>query len=366
MAEEYNSSDADKTEEPTQHRIEEFRRRGEVASSRELTNVLILTASLLSLTFSSAYMYEVLSSFIEWLYFLDFSKAFEPKAFSKIIERSVSTALLCAAPVFVATVCIGVISNIAQIGLLYAPDVLNLKWERINPVLGLRKLFTIRVLVEALNGFLKFLFIFSIAYFFMQDELSKFTGYLHMDFSQGMSYGKGVLVKMIFFVIVGLFIVAAIDFSYQKFTYQKRLRMTKDEAKRERREQEGSPEIKQRIKTIQKEMSQKRMMQDIPKADVVVTNPIHVSVALKYDIKTMSSPQVVAKGVDFLALKIREIAKSHDVPLVENVPLARNLYKNVKLGAYIPRDLYKAVAEVLTFVYKIKKKNIKMENMLNE
>lgn len=366
MAEEYQNTDADKTEEPTQHRIEEFRKRGEVASSRELTNVLVLSASLLALTLSSAYMYEVLSKFIEWLYFVDFSRAFEPKMFSNIIGRSVSTVLLCTAPIFVATICISVISNIAQIGFLYAPEVLNLKWERINPILGVKKLFTMRSVIEAFNGFLKFLFIFSIAYFFMQDEISRFTGYLHMDFSQGMSHGKDVLVKIIFFVIVGLFIVAAIDFSYQKFTYQKRLMMTKEESKRERKEQEGNPEIKQRIKNIQKEMSQKRMMQKIPKADVVVTNPTHVSVALRYDIKRMASPQVVAKGVDFLALKIREVAKAHDVPLVENIPLARNLYKNVKLGEYVPRDLYRAVAEVLTFVYKIKKKKIKMENILNE
>ena len=366
MAEEYDNSDAEKTEEPTPYRIDEFRKRGEVASSRELTNVLVLSASLLSLVLSSAYIYEVLSKFIEWLYLIDFTKAFEHKQFYKIVEKSVSTTILCIAPICMATICISIISNIAQVGFIYAPDVLNLKWERVNPFRGVKRLFTMRSIIETVNSLLKFLFIFSITYFFMKDEISSFTGFLHMDFSQGLSYGKDIIVKVVFFIIIGLFVVAAIDFSYQKFHYYKKLRMTKEEAKRERKEQEGNPEIKQRIKNIQKEMSRKRMMQEIPKSDVIVTNPTHFSVALKYDPKTMSSPQVVAKGIDFLALKIREIAKKHDVPLVENVPLARKLYKTVNLGSTIPRDLYKAVAEVLTFVYKIKKKKIRMEHALNE
>ena len=365
MAEDYNS-DTEKTEEPTQYRIDEFRRRGEVAASRELTSALILAAALLSLVLSLTYIYETLAKFIEWVYFVDHTKAFDQEHFFTLVERSAKTMLLCAAPVCIVVFCISIISNVMQVGLLYAPDVLSIKWERINPVMGMQKLFTIRSLMEALKGFLKFLFIFSIVYFFMKGEMTKFTGYLHMDYAQGMYYGQTTLVKIIFFVIIGLFIIAMLDFSYQKMSYYNKLMMTKEEAKRERKEQEGNPEIKQRIKNIQKEMSQKKMMQDVPKSDVIITNPTHISIALKYDANTMSSPQVIAKGIDFIALKIREIARDHDVPIVENVPLARNLYKTVKLGGLIPRDLYKAVAEVLSFVYKRKKKKINLEDMTYE
>ena len=364
MPEEHNNnSDMEKTEEPTQHRIDEFRKRGDVASSKELTSTLVLTASLLSLMLSFTYMYETLAHFIEWLYALDHTKAFEEKKLFEIIEKSVKTMLLCAAPICIITFCISIVSNVIQVGFLYAPEVLAIKWERINPVIGLRKLFTIRAALEALKGFLKFLFIFIIVYFFMRQEITKFNGYLHMDYAQGIYYGKNVIVKIVFFILVGLFLIAMFDFSYQKISYYNKLKMTKEEAKRERREQEGNQEIKQRIKNIQKEMSQKRMMQDVPKADVIVANPTHISIALKYEVKTMSSPKVIAKGIDFIALKIREIARDHEIPIVENVPLAKNLYKTVKLYEFVPRDLYKAVAEVLSFVYKKKKKRIENERI---
>ncbi len=364
MAEEYSSNnDTEKTEEPTQYRIDEFRKRGDVASSRELTSALVLAASLLSLILSFTYMYETLAQFINWLYTLDHSKAFEQKKFFEIVEKSVSTMLLCAAPIYIITFCVSIISNVIQVGFLYAPEVLTIKWERINPILGIKKLFTIRSALEALKGVLKFLFIFSIVYFFMKEEITKLNGYLHLDYIQGMHHGKNVIVKIIFFILIGLFLIAVFDFSYQKISYYNKLKMTKEEIKRERKEQEGNPEIKQRIKNIQKEMSQKRMIQDVPKADVIIANPTHISIALKYEAKTMSSPKVIAKGIDFIALKIRDVARDHDIPIVENISLARNLYKIVKLGSFIPRDLYKAVAEVLSFVYKIKKRKIDNERI---
>ena len=359
MPEDYNS-DMEKTEEPTQFRIDEFRKRGDVSSSKEITSALVLIASLLSLILFLSYIYETLAQFIEWVYTLNPQEAFIQKNFREIVRRSIITILLCSGPVCIAAFCVGIIANIMQIGFLYAPGVLNVKWERINPFIGVKRIFSIRTAVEGLKGFLKFLFIFSIVYFFMKEEITKFNGYLHTDYAQGLIYGKHVLIKIVFSVIIGLFLIATFDFSYQKISYYNKLRMTKEEAKRERKEQEGNPEIKQRIKDIQKKISQKRMMQEVPQSDVIVTNPTHVSIALKYDPITMQSPKVVAKGIDHIALRIREVAKKHDVPIVENVSLARNLYKVVKLGAFIPRDLYKAVAEVLSFVYKMKKKKIRV------
>ena len=163
------------------------------------------------------------------------------------------------------------------------------------------------------------------------------------------------ILKVVFSLIGGGTIVAAIDFSYQKISYRKKLMMTKEEVKKEHKEREGSPEIKQRIRSIQKELAQKRMMDDIPKADVIITNPTHLSIALKFNRETMIAPTLVAKGADNLAMKIRQVAKEHEIPMVENVPLARGLYKTVKIGRTIPQTFYKAVAEVLAFVYRMKK-----------
>ncbi|ATH06902.1 flagellar biosynthesis protein FlhB [Halobacteriovorax marinus] len=354
MADE-NDSDAEKTEDPSAHRIEEFRKRGEVASSKELTSVLVLAASLMTLGLSMVYMYEVLSEFIEWLYHLDVSTAYTAKSMNTIVNKLVTVSLKSVAPIFLVTLSIGVAANMAQIGVLFSPDVLEWKPDRINPLQGIKRLFSMKSLVEAIKGVFKFIFILGIVYFFLKDEMHTFGGFFHLDFFQSFLYGKGFLIRLGFAIVVGLIVIAIGDFAYQKFSYKKKLMMTKEEAKQEHKQQDGNPEIKQRIRAVQREMSQRRVMSEVPKADVIVTNPTHISIALKYDPETMISPEVIAKGADVLALKIREIAKGHDIPIVENVPLARGLYKTVKEGQGVPRNLYKAVAEVLAFTYKLKR-----------
>ena len=210
--------------------------------------------------------------------------------------------------------------------------------------------------VAAVKGIFKFLIILSIVYIFMRNQINTYMGFLHLEFFQSFIYAKTILTQLALSIILGLVVVAIGDFAWEKYSYKKKLMMTKEEAKREMKEKEGSPEVKQRIRTIQREMAQRRMLAEVPKADVIVTNPTHLSVALKYDKESMISPLVLAKGGDHLAFRIREIAKDHDIPMVENVPLARSLYKTVDVGTSVPRELYKAVAEVLAFVYKLKRK----------
>jgi flagellar biosynthetic protein FlhB len=164
------------------------------------------------------------------------------------------------------------------------------------------------------------------------------------------------MVKLGFSILLGLGIIALADFAWEKWSYRKKMMMTKQEAKEEAKEKDGNPEIRNRIRQIQRQMAQKRMMNDVKKADVIVTNPTHISVALKYDGESMVAPSVMAKGADHLALRIREIAKENDIPIVENIMLARTLYKTVKVGHGVPRTLYKAVAEILAFVYKLRRK----------
>lgn len=356
MADENLQDQAEKTEEPSQYRIDEFRKKGEVASSRELTSTLILVASILTLSISMVYLYETLGEFVEWIYSLDASKSFTEPVFKRIVEKIGTVALKCSGPVLLVSFCVAIGANLLQIGFIFSPEVLKFRPDRINPVKGLKRLFSMRSLVEALKGIFKFTFILSIVFLFIKDDIMTYTGFLHINFLQSFIMAKWILLKLSMAIVLGLFIVAMADFAYQKYTYRKKLMMTKEEAKREHKEREGNPEIKQRIKVIQREIAQRRMINEVPKADVVVTNPTHISVALKYDKETMISPEVIAKGADNVAMKIREVAKKHKVPLVENVMVARTLYKTVKIGNPIPRTLYKVVAEILAFVYRLKRK----------
>ena len=354
MAEEME--DGEKTEEPSQHRIDEFRKKGDVASSRELTSVLVLAACLLTLSLSLVFIFEQLTSYIEWLYTLDLSAAFSPKALNTITTRTFIVAAKCSAPVLFVALCVGVLAQVAQIGILYSPDVLELNFDRVNPISGIKKLFSKQALFEAIKGVFKFVVILAVVYNFLKDDIGHYNGFMHLEMSQAFFHAKDLLMKISFAIILAWAVIALIDFAWQKFTYKKKLMQTKQQLKQESKEQDGNPEVKQRIRQIQREMSRKRMINDVKTADVIVTNPTHISIVLKYDSETMVSPVMIGKGQDHLAMKIREIAKEHNIPIVENVLLARTLYKTVKVGEPVPRNMYKAVAEVLAFVYKLKKK----------
>ena len=354
MAEEQD--EGEKTEDPSEHRIEEFRKKGDVASSKELTSVLVLSACLLTLSMSLVYIYEEMTKYIEWLYTLDVASAFSEKSLNTISTRTFTVALKCGAPVICTALCAGVIAQIAQIGFLYSPEILELNFDRINPLNGIKKLFSMQSLFEAIKGLIKFTVVLSVVYIYLKDDIARYNGFMHLEFFQSFIYGKDLLMKLAFAMIMALTGVAILDFAYQKITYQKKLRQTTQQKKQESKEQDGNPEIKQRIRQMQREMSKKRMIKDVQTADVIITNPTHISIVLKYDQLNMVSPMIIGKGQDHMALKIREIAKLHNIPIVENVQLARTLYKTVKVGAPVPRNLYKAVAEVLAFVYKLKKK----------
>ncbi len=351
-----DDSDEEKTEDPTEHRIQEFRKRGEVASSKDLTSVILLAACVMTLSLSTIFIFETIKEYIEWLYALDLQAAFTDKAGKTILTKTAMTALICVGPVFIVSACIGVAASIMQVGFLFAPEVLQLKFDRIDPIQGFQRLFSFRSIVEALKGIFKFIIIISIVYFYIKDDILTYSGFLHMDFFSGFLQAKAMIVKVVMAMIAGLVVIAAGDFAYQKYSYLQKLKMTKQQTKEEHKQQEGNPEVRAKIKAIQREMSQRRMMAAIPTADAIVTNPTHYAVAIKYDPETMISPEVVAKGADHLAMRIREIAQANNVPLVENVQLARNLYNTVKVGQGVPRTLYKAVAEVLAFVYRLKRK----------
>lgn len=345
----------EKTEEPSQHRIDEARKKGDVAASKELNSVLILAGTFSVLILSTVYIFEILSEYIEWLYGLEVTKAYTQELGKQILTRTFMTAGKAILPVFLTSAILGFLSQVMQIGVLYAPDVLQLKFDRINPQNGFKRIFSKKSIVEVLKGLFKFSIVLGITYYVISDNLMTFTGFLHTEAAQSLSYGKLFALKLGLSILLGLGIVALGDFAWEKYSYKEKLRMTKQQVKEEHKEREGNPEIKQKIRQIQRDMASKRMMADIPKADVIITNPTHISIVVRYDNETMIAPEIIGKGKDHLALRIREIAKEHDIPIVENVPLARALYKTVKVGEGVPRSLYKAVAEILAFVYRLKR-----------
>jgi flagellar biosynthesis protein FlhB len=351
-----DENDDEKTEEPSSYRIDEARKKGDVASSKELTSVLLLSGSLLTIVLCGVFIYEEFTSYIDWLYRLDFQKIYTKEQFAEVITHTAWTLVKCVAPSFGASLGLGFLSSFAQIGFLYSPEILNADIERLNPLKGFSRLFSKKALAEAVKGVFKFTVVIAITYNVMKNNIGSFLGFLHADAGQSIAFGKYLMVKLGFSILMGLGVIALMDFAWEKWSYRKKMMMSKQEAKEEAKEKDGNPEIKNRIRQIQRQMAQKRMMNDVKKADVIVTNPTHISVALKYDGEMMVAPSVVAKGADHLALKIREIAKANDIPIVENIMLARTLYKTVKVGHGVPRTLYKAVAEILAFVYKLRRK----------
>lgn len=360
MAEsEESSSREDLSEEPSQRKIEEYRNRGMVAQSKELTAMMAFLATLLVFVMRLPVFVENLSLWIEEI--CQWQASF-PLSFSStdlflrqgIRFLKVSGSILL--PVFLATLTMGILVSFAQIGSIFSWDPLMPQWEKINPILGFKKFFSFEYLIECIRILLKFCVFFSMTIFFVFSFIPKMIPFLFFDVTHlGIAYFDSVRPFLISLTSI-LLAFAGIDFLIQKWNFSKKVRLTKQEAKQEHKEREGDPQVKSRVRAIQREFSRKRMMKAVKKADVIVTNPTHLAVAIWYQKEVMSAPKVVAKGADLIAQKIKQIGSEANIPLVENVPLARALYKSVKIGQTVPRNLYQAVAEVLAYVYQLKRK----------
>ncbi len=347
----------ERTEEPTQTRREEFRRRGQVAQTKELSSVLFL--------FTGAIAMLILGKF----FFLQFQQIFSESFGSFIAHASrqgdsmaavrfVSfKMLLLILPVSAIFFIMSFLSSALQIGFLSNDEALSPDFERVNPVSGFKRIFSLKSLVEGIKATIKVVLVGIIAYLILREEMGTVPALIHFSIGQILSFTSDVTVRLLTGVGLFMALVAALDYFFIRWDLEKKMRMTKQELKEEIKSREGDPLIKARIRRIQREIASRRMMNNVKKADVVITNPTHISVALKYD-ATMPSPRLLAKGADLIALRIREIAKEHRIPLVENKPLARTIFKTMEIGQFIPRELYTAVAEVLSFVYKLKRKRL--------
>lgn len=351
-----DSENEDKTEDPSAYRLEKSREKGEVAISRELNTIVVLIACFMVFIFSTFYMYELISKFIEDIYRLSPDATLTKEGSLKLFESAIITLLKSILPVSLAAIVFSLAIPLVQVGFVFAPELIEAKLERINPLEGFKRVFSMKSVFQLLKGILKFILVFVVTYWMLDEVTKSLIGFFHADLPTLLSFASHLATKVVASIFLGLFVLAVIDFGYEKYSFWQKMKMSKRELKEELKEREGNPEIRSKIKSIQREMARKRMMKEVPKADVIVTNPTHISVALKYDKEKMVAPIVVAKGADNIALRIREIAKDNGVPIVENITVARAIYKEVKLGESIPRNLYPVVAEILRFVYRLKKK----------
>ena len=348
-------SDQERTEQATSKRREEAREKGQVARSQEVVSVGILVGSLIFFYFGGSTLLlktmDVMTSGLRNVYRTDLT----PDSTSLIISNYILEGFGILFPLLMAVFLAAILGNVLQFGFMMTTESIQPKIDKISPSKGFKRLFSLRSLVELVKGILKVCIIGGVAYLMIRSEFDHLIPLADQSVWGMFSYMSGVCFKILLATTVVLVFLAALDYAYQRWEFEKSIRMTKQEIKDEFKNTEGDPMIKARIRRIQHEMARKRMMAEVPKATVVVTNPTHLAVAIQYNPDSMSAPVVVAKGADFIAEKIRNIAEENDIPLVENKPLAQVLYKIVKVNHTVPEDLYKAVAEVLAFVYEQKK-----------
>jgi flagellar biosynthetic protein FlhB len=349
------SAGQDRTEKATGKKRADARRKGQVAQSREVSSVMILMTSLGIFYFAGSWMLWNLSELISGVYqniaTLRLKDVNDAGAFSLEILYRFLTVLL---PFLLPIAIVGFIANVMQVGLKISTEAMALKLIKLNPISGMKRLASLKSLVELGKSIIKILFIGSIAYILVKSDMPKFPALIHQEVGQILTFIARVALKICFFVCLAMVILAILDYIFQRWQYEQDLKMTKQEVKDERKQSYGDPQVKSRIRAVQMELARHRMMEAVPQADVVITNPTHLAIALKFDAREMIAPRVLAKGSGHVAHRIREIAVANQIPLIEEKPLARALYKMVEIGDYIPAELYRAVAEVLAYVYRLK------------
>lgn len=347
----------DRTEEASAHRREEWRKEGKVFQSRELVSALIVLGTtgvfFLATQWSLPGLWQVFTSSLHEVERLG-TKDWTTETIMVIGRSLFYHMALIVAPFVFASFVVGVGSSLLQTGFVWSTKGLEMDLEKINPITGFQRIVSMDGVVELIKAIIKFTIIALVTFVFLKNRIGSSGSLFTLEASSLAVYAGRNSVSLLFSVGLAMLVVSAMDYGYQRFRYEQKIRMTKQEVKEERRQLEGNPQIKARIRSLQRRIAQNKMLEDVKKADVVVTNPTHIAVALIYDRENMLAPRVVAKGADYMAERIKKIARENGIPCVENVPLARAMYKALKIGQIISRDLYNAVAEVLAYVYRLK------------
>lgn len=347
-----------KTEKATPKKREELRKKGQVMQSREVTSNLILLMIFASLKLAGNYLYREIKSVFN-LFLTDTAEfnLTDPSEIMRVLAFAAVETAKMAAPFLLIAVLVGILSTFFQIGFLFTTEPLKPKFSNINPMNGLKRIFSVRSLFELVKSIAKVIIVGWVAWSSIRSEFLNFTKLMSLNLGQVAVYTLSAAVDIGIKICFALLAVSAVDYFFQWRRYEKDIAMTKEEVKEEYKQLEGNPEIRSKIRQKQREISMRRMLSEVPKADVVITNPTHLAVALKYEPQKKPAPYVVAKGADYMAERIKEIARQNRVEVVENKPLAQTLYHSVDIGDVIPPELYKAVAEVLAFVYNLQGRN---------
>ena len=344
----------DKTEQPTSKKRSDAKKKGQVGRSTEMSTAFVLLVGFFIIKVLWENIYMSIASYTTYV----FSHLNQPvdtenviRIFIGIMELLARTAL----PIMLAIMLVGLAINLFQVGLNFSTEAIGVKLDKLNPINGFGRIFSKRSLMEMLKSLLKIIIIGYFIYTYLVDQLMAMPQFIYYDLGTSLAQISKIVFNMAFEVIAVIMVLGFLDFGYQKWQTTQDLKMSKQEVKDEMKQSEGDPQIKGKIKQKQRQMAMSRMMQEVPKADVIITNPTHFAVALQYH-KGMVAPLIVAKGQDLVAQKIKGLAREAKVPIVENRPLARALYASADISDAVPSELYQAVAEVLAYVYRLKHK----------
>jgi flagellar biosynthetic protein FlhB len=349
-------SSQEKTEEPSEKKRQDSRNKGTVAKSTEVNSVFVLLTAVFLLRLFGPWMLDEIRSCIREYMTLCAETDMSMQRLIELGRASIVLTVKVVLPLAAAVMVAGILANIIQIGLLFTFEPIIPKLEKINPLSGLKRIFSMRSVVETIKNLLKLTIIGYIAYITIKSEYEVIIGLADATINAIWNFILVGAYDIFVRTCIALLLIAVADYGYQRYEHEKKLKMSHQEVKEERKQMDGDPQVKARIRSLQREMARRRMMDDVPKASVVVTNPTHLAIALLYEPEKSDAPIVVAKGKDLVAQRIKKIAIENDVPTVEDKPLARAMYDKVEVGMPIPQEFFVAVAEIMAYVYKLKNK----------
>ncbi len=345
-------AEGEKTEKATPKKRRDERKKGHVMMSKDVVAVSTLVGSVLMLRITFASSANQIAQFITYCFSLAKDRTLEGPPKELLMQSAMLIARVCG-PLLAMTILITLIATMAQTRMLVSFELIKPKFSKLNPISGFKNLFSLKSVVEVLKNILKMTILLYIVYTSLRETINVAERYMYADLISACTHILNSIFLMLMKVVLGFIVIAAADYMYQWWDFERQMKMTKQEVKEEYKQTEGDPQIKGRIKQLQRQMAQSRMMQNVPGADVVVRNPTHVAVALRYHPGEDAAPIVLAKGLDYMALRIVKIAEENDIVTVENRPLARALYAEAEVDHMIPPDLYEAVADVMVYLYKM-------------
>ncbi len=353
MAEE-NQDGQEKTEEPTSKRLDEAKKKGQIARSKELNTMAITLVGGIALVSMGSHIGQGLWDLMAKNFTIDRQDMYDTTAMVNRLALAIEDALFMLLPFFLVVAVLAVVSSVALGGYTFSGESLTPKLSKLDPLKGIKRVFSLKGLMELLKALAKFLLIGSATGIVLWNSMDSFMALSQMELSKAVAEMGSIIGGSFVLIASTLILIAMIDAPFQLWQHKRQLKMTRQEVREEMKDTEGRPEVKGRIRNLQREMAQRRMMEEIPKADVIVTNPTHYAIALRYDQDNMLAPEVVAKGKGEVAANIRRVGLEHEVPLVESPMLARAIYFNTELGDAIPAGLYLAVAKILAYVFQLR------------